>query len=208
MTLFDNRSPRIVVLRRKGRAFADAGGACRSVIGCAFAGPLGIATGCVRTGCRGSGGVSGGASTDHPSGMPGITVRSMPRVGPPTARGGCRLRLQSAPVSERLAPDESRGFGLAGIGVLAFPAGMNGPADCGACGLVLARHGSRLHRRASAAQHGAHSVVAEPLLQQRPRTAPARRRSSCPRSYRATAPPGLSHPSPLLVRSRQSAPAR
>ena len=41
MTLFDNRSPRIVVLRRKGRTFADAGGACRAVIGCALAGGAG-----------------------------------------------------------------------------------------------------------------------------------------------------------------------
>ena len=41
MTLFDNRSPRIVVLRRKGRTFADAGGACRAVIGCALTGGAG-----------------------------------------------------------------------------------------------------------------------------------------------------------------------
>ena len=41
MTLFGNRSPRIVVLRRKGRTFADAGGACRAVIGCALAGGAG-----------------------------------------------------------------------------------------------------------------------------------------------------------------------
>jgi hypothetical protein len=38
MTLFDNRSPRIVVLRRKGRTFTDAGRACRAVIGCALTG--------------------------------------------------------------------------------------------------------------------------------------------------------------------------
>jgi hypothetical protein len=37
-------------------------------------------------------------------------------------------------------------------------------ADSGECGLVLARHGSRLNLRASAAQHGAYGVVAEPLL--------------------------------------------
>ena len=60
------------MLRRKGRTFADAGGACRAVIGCALAGgALGIATGRVRTGCRGSDGVSGAASTDHPSGTLG-----------------------------------------------------------------------------------------------------------------------------------------
>jgi hypothetical protein len=41
---------------------------------------------------------------------------------------------------------------------------MNGPADSGECGLVLARHGSRLNLRASAAQHGAYGVVAEPPL--------------------------------------------
>jgi hypothetical protein len=41
MTLFDNRSPSILVLRRKGRTFTDAGGACRAVIGCALAGGTG-----------------------------------------------------------------------------------------------------------------------------------------------------------------------
>jgi hypothetical protein len=54
MTLFDNRHPGIVVLRRTGRTFANAGGACRAVIGCALAGALGIAPGRVRTGCRSS----------------------------------------------------------------------------------------------------------------------------------------------------------
>jgi hypothetical protein len=88
----------------------------------------------------------------------------MTRAGPPTAGGGCRLRLQSAPISKGLALDGPRGFGLAGIGLLAFLEGMNGPADCGECGLVLARHGSRLNRRASAARHSAYGVVAEPLL--------------------------------------------
>jgi hypothetical protein len=38
MTLLDNRSPRIAVLRRKGRTVADAGGACRTVIGYGLAG--------------------------------------------------------------------------------------------------------------------------------------------------------------------------
>jgi hypothetical protein len=80
MTLLDNRNPRIIVLRRKGRAFADAGGACRAVIECELR-ARGIATGRVRTGCRGSGGVSGGASTDHPSGSQAITLRSMTRIG-------------------------------------------------------------------------------------------------------------------------------
>jgi hypothetical protein len=41
------------------------------MIGCALAGSAGIATGRVRTGCRGLGGVSGGASTDHSPGTPG-----------------------------------------------------------------------------------------------------------------------------------------
>ena len=41
MTLFGNRSPRTVVLRRKRRTFADAGGACRAVIGCILAGGAG-----------------------------------------------------------------------------------------------------------------------------------------------------------------------
>ena len=41
MTLFGDRNPTIVVLRRKERTFADAGGACRAVIGCALAGGAG-----------------------------------------------------------------------------------------------------------------------------------------------------------------------
>ena len=62
VTLLDDRHPRIVVLRRTGRICANAAGACRAVIGmCWQAGP-GIATGRVRTGCRGSGGDSAGAS--------------------------------------------------------------------------------------------------------------------------------------------------
>jgi len=89
MTRFDNRSPRIVVLRRKGRTFADAGGACRAVIGCALAGGAGgIATGRVRTDRLGSGGVSGGASTDHPFGTPGHNPRADDRRG----TTDCRLR--------------------------------------------------------------------------------------------------------------------
>jgi hypothetical protein len=63
--------PRSVVLRRKGRTFADAGGACRAMIGCALAGSAGVVTGRVRTGSRSLSGVSGGASTDHPPGTPG-----------------------------------------------------------------------------------------------------------------------------------------
>jgi hypothetical protein len=46
-----------------------------------------------------------------------------------TLLGDCRLRFQSTPVSERLPLDEPRGFGLTGVGVLAFLEGMNGPAD-------------------------------------------------------------------------------
>jgi hypothetical protein len=42
---------------------------------------------------------------------------------PPT--GGCRLWLQSAPVSERLALGEPRSFGLAGVGVLGSPADLS-----------------------------------------------------------------------------------
>ena len=61
----------------------------------------------------------------------------------------------------RLALDEPRGLGLAGVGVLAFLEDMNGPADSSECGLVLARRGSRLNLRASAAQHSAYGVVAE-----------------------------------------------
>ena len=41
MTLIDTPEPRIVVLRRKGRTFADAGGACRAVIECALVAALG-----------------------------------------------------------------------------------------------------------------------------------------------------------------------
>ena len=41
MRLFGDRNPRIVVLRREGRTFADAGGACRAVIRCALAGGAG-----------------------------------------------------------------------------------------------------------------------------------------------------------------------
>ena len=41
MSLFDNRGPRIVVLRRKGGIFADAGGTRRAVIGCVLAGGAG-----------------------------------------------------------------------------------------------------------------------------------------------------------------------
>jgi hypothetical protein len=45
MAPFDNRNPRIVVLRRKGRTFANAGDDCRAVIGRELR-ALGIATGC------------------------------------------------------------------------------------------------------------------------------------------------------------------
>jgi hypothetical protein len=38
MTLLNNRSPRITVLRRKGLTVADVGGACRTVIGCGLTG--------------------------------------------------------------------------------------------------------------------------------------------------------------------------
>jgi hypothetical protein len=121
MTLFDNWSPRIVALRRKGRTFADTGGACRAVIGCSLR-VQGIAT-------AASGRLLGAqAGTGFRAMLRLIirlarratTLRSMTRAGPPTAGGGCRLRLQSAPVSERLALDGPRGFGLASSGVLAF----------------------------------------------------------------------------------------
>ena len=92
-----------------------------------------------------------------------ITLRSMTRAGPPTAGGG-GLWLQPAPVSERLAPDEPHGFGQAGVAYSPFLEGVDGPADSGERSPVLARHGSHLNRRASAAQHGAYGVVAEPLL--------------------------------------------
>jgi hypothetical protein len=67
MTLFDDRSPRIVVLRRKGRTFADARGVCRAAIGCALAGGAGgLRPAASGPAAGGSGEVSGGASTDHP----------------------------------------------------------------------------------------------------------------------------------------------
>ena len=86
MTRFDNRSPRIVALRRKGRTFADAGGACRAVIGCALAG--------------GAGGLRPGASGPTAGAQEGflavlrliirlarraITLGPMTGAGPPTA---------------------------------------------------------------------------------------------------------------------------
>jgi hypothetical protein len=70
MTLPNNRCRRIVVLRRRRRTFADVPGARRAVIGHELQ-AHGIATGHVRTGFRGSSGVSGAALTDHPSGTPG-----------------------------------------------------------------------------------------------------------------------------------------
>ena len=78
MTLPNNRCRRIVVLRRRGRTFADVPGARRAVIGRELR-ARGIATGHVRTGFRGSSGVSGGALTDHPSG----TLGSKPQVNDP-----------------------------------------------------------------------------------------------------------------------------
>ena len=119
MTLFDNRSPRIVVLRRKGRTFTDAGGACRAVIGCALAG--------------GAGGLRPAASGPAAGAQAGflavlrltirparraITLRSIARAtairtaaASPVVEGGCSSEKQGAPrpYAERckLAPPHS-----------------------------------------------------------------------------------------------------
>jgi hypothetical protein len=139
----------------EGRAFANAGVLPRGDRVRVGRRRWGIATGRVRTGCRCSGGVYG-CVRDHPPGTPARILRSMTRTRPPTAGGDCRLRLQAAPISERLPLDEPRGCGQADVGVLAFLEGVNGAADRSEGGLMLARHGSRLNRCASAAQDSAY----------------------------------------------------
>ena len=71
------------------------------------------------------------------------------------------LWFQSPPVPKRLALREPHGFGLVGAGEPAFLQGVNGPADRGECGVVLARHGCRFDQSAAAAPHGPHTVIVE-----------------------------------------------
>jgi hypothetical protein len=67
-------------------------------------------------------------------------------------------------VSEDLALCKTLGLVLPGAGVLAFLEGVDGPADRGEGATVLTRHGWRFDRSTTAAEHGAHGVVAESLL--------------------------------------------
>ena len=73
MTLFDNEVAAIVALRRKGRTLsyiAEEIGVCREVIGRELR-ARGIATDHIKPiAGPAEGGVSGGASTDHPPGPP------------------------------------------------------------------------------------------------------------------------------------------
>ena len=100
-----DRNPRIIVLRRKGRPFADTGGACRAVIGCALAGGrVGDCDRRVRTGCRGSDGVSGAAATDHPSGALGPNPQANDLRGEGTSRSPGSQVTAGLPTSRARSP--------------------------------------------------------------------------------------------------------
>ena len=53
---------------------------------------------------------------------------------------------------------------LADVGAFPLLEGMDGPADSGERGSVLAWHGRRFCQPALAAQHGAHGLIPETLL--------------------------------------------